>query len=456
MICYKCGSQVQEGNKCNKCGTDLSIFRRVERISNSYYNDGLEKANVRNLSGAIISLKQSLKFNKYNTKERNLLGLVYYEMGETVDALSEWVISTNYSQKNNPASRYLEDVHSNKGQLESLNQTIKKFNQALLYCKQGSRDLAIIQLKKVLSLNPKLIKAYQLLGLLYIQENQLEKAKKTLKSAAKIDTDNTITLRYMQEVNRKMKEKSPNKKSKSEDSISYQSGNETIIMPKRFRESSTGSTLLYVIIGLIVGAAVTSFLFIPSVQNKAKEDAKSQLLNANDTISTNGQTITDLENEVKELQGQLDKAKKKNDDVQTQFDSYEDLLTAYETYSTGDTLETGNLLESIDVSYLSDDAMERYESLREAIHDDYFKELYRQGYSAYSKTNFPDAIKYLGKVVEEEEDYEDGNAAYYLAQAYNRNGQLDKAKKYYQYVIDNYPGTQRASTAKNYVNAEEE
>ena len=58
-------------------------------------------------------------------------------MGETVDALSEWVISTNYSQKNNPASRYLEDVHSNKGQLESLNQTIKKFNQALLYCKQG-------------------------------------------------------------------------------------------------------------------------------------------------------------------------------------------------------------------------------------------------------------------------------------------------------------------------------
>lgn len=46
------------------------------------------------------------------------------------------------------------------------------------YCKQDSRDLAIIQLKKVLSLNPKLVKAHQLLALLYLQDNKLELAKK--------------------------------------------------------------------------------------------------------------------------------------------------------------------------------------------------------------------------------------------------------------------------------------
>lgn len=108
----------------------------------------MEKAGVRDLSGAIESLKISLRFNKLNIDARNLLGLIYYEMGEVVTALTEWVISKNYQPKDNLASRYLDEVQKNQARLDSVNQTIKKYNQALLYCKQNSRDLAIIQLKK--------------------------------------------------------------------------------------------------------------------------------------------------------------------------------------------------------------------------------------------------------------------------------------------------------------------
>ena len=53
--------------------------------SNEYYNDALAKASVRDLSGAIESLKTSLKFNKLNIDARNLLGLIYFEMGEVVE-----------------------------------------------------------------------------------------------------------------------------------------------------------------------------------------------------------------------------------------------------------------------------------------------------------------------------------------------------------------------------------
>ena len=55
---------------------------------------------------------------------------------------------------------------------------IKKFNQALLYCQQGSEDLAIIQLKKVLSMSPKLVKGHQLMALLYMKGEEYGKAKK--------------------------------------------------------------------------------------------------------------------------------------------------------------------------------------------------------------------------------------------------------------------------------------
>ena len=85
MICYKCGQEVGNAKRCPNCGADLSVFLKVRHISNAYYNLGLEQAGVRNLSGAIVSLKNSLKFNKYNIDARNLLGLIYCETGEVVD-----------------------------------------------------------------------------------------------------------------------------------------------------------------------------------------------------------------------------------------------------------------------------------------------------------------------------------------------------------------------------------
>ena len=83
-----------------------------------------------------------------NIEARNLLGLVYFEMGETVDALSEWVISKNLQPEKNIADAYIEAVQNGPSQLENLNQAIKKYNQALVYCRQGSLDLALIQLRQ--------------------------------------------------------------------------------------------------------------------------------------------------------------------------------------------------------------------------------------------------------------------------------------------------------------------
>lgn len=170
----------------------------------------------------------------------------------------------------------------------------------------------------MLSLNPKLVKGHQLLALLYLEEGHLDKAKKALRDAGKIDTDNTTTLRYLKEVNRRLKEKDLRGK-ENDDLISYQSGNETIIMPKRFRESSMWANILYIIIGLVVGVAVTCFLVVPGIKSQSKIDAKKQLLSANDTISTNGQTISGLNDQIDKLKKELEDEKKKMMEYQTRF-----------------------------------------------------------------------------------------------------------------------------------------
>jgi tetratricopeptide (TPR) repeat protein len=451
MICYKCGTEVQTEQVCPSCGADLRYFQKAVRISNAYYNDGLEKAGVRNLSGAIISLRTCLKFNKYHIDARNLLGLVYYEMGEVVDALSEWVISKSYQTRDNRASVYLDEIQQNQAHLSAVNQTIKKYNQALLYCKQDSRDLAIIQLKKVLSLNPKLIKGHQLLALLYIQEGKLEQAKKSLRNAGKIDTDNTLTLRYLKEVNTRLRESSGNNKPKQEDLISYQSGNETIIMPKRFKESSLGTTLLYIVLGLVIGVAVTTFLVVPGVRRTAVSEANKQLLEANDTITTSSQTITDLENQIEELKAETESAANASQLVQLEVDAYEKLLNAYVAYAADDVITAGDELAEVDVSYLSENAAGIYSEIETVVNEQYLSTLFEEGYQAYSSGDYETAITDLQAVVDVDEDYRDGYAAYYLAQTFRRNDNLEAAIPYYQYLVDNYPGTERARTAAAYV-----
>ena len=454
MICYRCGGDAGRNDICPHCNADIKIFQKVERASNSYYNDGLQKAQVRNLSGAIISLRQALKLYKYNTQARNLLGLVYYEMGEVVDALSEWVISANYKPEDNLAINYLREIKENRSQLDAVNQTIKKYNQALLYCRQDSRDLAIIQLKKVLSLNPKLVKGHQLLALLYMQEKQPEKAKRALRDAGRIDTDNTTTLRYLKEVNRQLKEKGKDNKPKNDDLISYQSGNETIIMPKRFRESSLGGTLGYILIGLIVGVAATVFLIVPGVKSKIKEDAKNSLLDANDTISNNAITISDLERQIEDLQNQIDESESKDSEEAAKTAAYEDLLNDYVAYTSEDTVSAGSYLEKIDSSMLSGQALETYNTINDSVSATYLEDLYNEAYGYYTAYDYENAAKSFQKIVDQDESYRDGSAAYYLAQSYRKLEKMEDAKKYYQYILDNYPGTEKANTAANYVDAQ--
>ena len=451
MKCNNCGTQFDNGVVCPNCGMNMRIYKKIMMASNAYYNVGLEKANVRDLSGAIESLKMSLRFNKMNTDARNLLGLVYFEMGETVAALTEWVLSKNYQPENNRADYYLDKIQNNRGSLDAINQTIKKYNQALMYCKQNSRDLAIIQLKKVLSLNPRLVSGHQLLALLYIQEKKYDQAKKCLRNAAKIDANNKLTLRYLKEANAGLRESNSGRKPKNEELISYQSGNETIIQPKYLKDTSAFGTIINIVIGIIVGVAVTAFLIIPGVRSEAQQATNEAALEANNIISTKNQTIASLEKEIDGLAEQISQMQSQGDDAASQVSSYEYLVQAYIAYEANNVTDASNAIGMVYPEDLSDSAKIMYNTVNAKANEEYLKTVYADGYKAYSERNYAAAIEDLKKVVEMNESYQNGNALYYLAQSYRKNNDLESAKPYYQRVIELFPNSERAATARNYV-----
>ena len=207
MECLNCGAPVLENGHCSSCGMNYKLLEKAYNTSKYYYNIGLDRARVRDLTGAIDALNLALKYNKQNINARNLLGLIYYEMGETVLGVTQWVISSNYLPgSENVAGRFIKEIQSDPAQLEEANQLAKQFNQALMYAKQGTKDLAFIQLRRIMSNYPHFVKGYLLLALLYMDSGNYDKAKKALKRVLRIDKNNTLAVRYLSEMGATSKE----------------------------------------------------------------------------------------------------------------------------------------------------------------------------------------------------------------------------------------------------------
>lgn len=461
MFCYNCGCHLSEHDFCTACGADVSLYKKIMYVSNRFYNEGLEKAGVRDLTGAINSLRQSLKFNKNNIEARNLLGLVYFEMGEVVAALSEWVISKNLRSEKNIADDYIDMLQSNGSRLDAINQTIKKYNQAYTYCTQDSKDLAVIQLKKVLSLNPKFIRAHQLLALLYMDSEQWERAQRELKKCMNIDCSNTLTLRYLKEVEKMLTPDETARqtaKRRKDEAVRYQSDNEIIIQPLNVKEQKGGgvSTLVNIGIGLIIGLATMYFLVVPAKVAEVNNEAQRTITGISEQLDV--KTVT-----IQELEAQINKLQEDNDSLHQELDGYvgtdgtlstiDSLLTAASVYlETQDVQQTAENLERIAQSVNLDETSEAFRKLYHTLLGTIGPQLstayYTEGYNAYRSEDFAAAIEQLSKAVYYDETNAD--AWYNLGEAYRRSGDTENAAAAYDKVIELFPDTDRARRAQRY------
>jgi len=461
MYCYNCGCRLSEHDFCTSCGVDVARYKKIMIISNIYYNDGLAKAKVRDLTGAITSLRQSLKFNKNHVEARNLLGLVYFEMGEVVAALSEWVISKNLKPEKNVADDYINIMQSSAGRLDAMNQTIKKYNQALYYCQQESKDLAVIQLKKVLSMNSKFVRAHQLLALLYMDSEQWERARRELQKCMDIDRNNTQTLSYLREVERMLvpDETGRNGKRKAEDAVRYQSDNEVIIQPLGVNETkrSGASTLLNIGIGLLLGAAAVYLLVVPSIKTNIQNESQEQVAQIGNQIDEKNTTITSLENANKDLQEENERLKEELQEyvgTDGTLKSMDNLLAAAAVYlQTKDAEETVQKLDEIKEAVVLEETSESFQNLFNelagAVGPQIAQSSYDTGYAFYQEGNYTEAAAALQRAADY--DYQDGNVWWYLGRSYHQLNEAEKAVECYQKFIEVKPQTERAGKAKDYI-----
>ncbi len=455
MRCYYCGAELDDTSICPVCGEDVSVWKKICATSNLLYNDGLEKAQVRNLSGAVESLKRSLRFNKANVPARNLLGLIYYETGDSVAALSEWVISKSMDYDDNPASDYISKVQKDAAKLSEVDSSLKKFNQSLELCREGSDDLAMINLKKVVSMNPKLVKGYQLLALLYMKQERYDQALQNLRQAARIDAGSSMTQRYIKfcrENLRGSRRRKP-KQQENEDIVTYQSANDLIIRPTKITDNSTVRTVLNLLIGAAIGIAFVCFLILPEVRQRANTRAAAQIVETDQSLAVREQTIETMQAEMDSLNQQMKDAADATESAGERTLTYQALLNAYQYFMEYDYTMADLALTDVNRSLLETDGQELYDSMQEIMESSALENAYETGMELYNARNYDEAVTKFLSIVDAHPDYEEGQAAYYLAYSYNYLGDYENAIKWFNVTLETATDPTILETSQNMVDS---
>ena len=347
--------------------------RENKQISNRFYNLALNRANNRDLFGATILLKRALLFNNKNANARNLLGLIFYEEGEVTRAIVEWLISRDLVKTDiNPANEYLTRVQKDDKTNDCF-ESIKLYNAALYDISDvgGNRnDLAMMKLYKATEKNPHNVKAMMLLATLLLQIKDHVKAGAYLLKCQKIDNGNKYVNAHMDYVLKNTK-KNEVKERRIKNVYSIKKlDSDDAILPERYIKLSENQKIIFILIGIIIGALSYSVLISPNIKNSNTYANDSEVVRYLDIVNDQNKKIRDLTIENEEL-------KTNYEDASIKLRAYEEqnkLFTSqYETLN--------SIIADFDGGYISRAAKNYIELDKDAITDETLVTLLNQARS---------------------------------------------------------------------------
>ena len=429
----------------------MDYTKRCRQISNSFYNLGLEKAQIRDLSGAAECLKKSLHFNKYQTDARNLLGLIYYEMGETAEALVQWVISSNLQPQKNRAVHYLHEIQDKPGRLEAESVNIKKYNQGLFHAQNGSDDLAILQLSRVVENNPHFIKAHLVLALLYIAREDYTRAGKSLYKVLQIDKNNPKALWYMSIVKSNTGRAEVERRKLTNAFSHRQMQDDDIIIPPSYKENTGWQSVLNILVGLVLGAMVIFFLVMPASTESLNAKHNQELKNTLEELNQKNLEIDSLNQKVETAKRAQDQAEENLKTLQNSsggtLAQYQNLVKILQAYRDEDQQTAVLLYVDTDWSVLNDGVLnETVAWIQKDMAENGYTVLMNMGDETLAAGDAAKAEEYYQKSLQIKAD--NPEVIYKLGMAYVTAGDQQTATQYFTDIIMNYPNSDYVDDAK--------
>ena len=429
----------------------MDYENRCRRIAGGYNNQGLEKAKIRDLSGAAECLKKSLHFHKYQTDARNLLGLIYYEMGETAESLVQWIISLNLQPENNRAGEYIRKIQGKLGRLEAESQNIKKYNQALALADSDNDDLAILQLNRVVEFNPHFVKAHLVLALLYMRRGDYTKAGKSLYKVLQIDKNHPKALWYMS-IAKAHTGRAEVERKKLNNAFSHrQMQDDDIILPPTYKETTGWLTIINITVGLALGAAVIWFLVMPAMERQLNHRHNAEMTGILEQVNQKNQEIDSLKEEMSAMEAERNDAmtslQSMEENEQGVLLQYQRLVQILKAREAEDMNTVVTVYSDMDASLITDEQTAAIVAeIRSYMETEGYQVLASLGNEARDGGNQEAALDYYQKSLNVKGD--NPQVIYDMALIYQAREERDQANELFGQVIMNYPNTDLASLAK--------
>lgn len=429
----------------------MDYMQKIQYAANGFYNHGLELAKERDLSGAAECLKRALQFNKYHTDARNLLGLIFYEMGETSDALVQWVISINLQPEDNRADHYLDEVQRRPGQLEHASGIIRKYNQALIHAQNGSDDLAVLQLKRIVEEKPNYVKAHLLLALLYIGHEDYTKAGKSLYKVLQIDKNNRKAERYMDYVKSKTGRADVEKR-KLKNAFSHREMEDNdVILPPTYKENTGWQSIINIAIGLALGVVVVLFMILPARDRSLNYKHNQEMQIYADKLNLANQEAERLKKDAEQYEKERQEAEEALEGLVGDSDStlvqYQTIAEILQAYRNEDFRTAVKLYMNLDAEKVTSEGMlQILEEIEADMNANAPAELEALAAESSAAGDLETALNYY----EEYMKYNDRNPQiiFNMAMIYKSMGDEDTSNQLFGQVIMNFEDSELAEKAK--------
>jgi tetratricopeptide (TPR) repeat protein len=384
---------------------------------------------------------------------KNLLGLLYVEIGMIGEGYKQFTISDQIQTVDNKAREYMVKISKSSRELQKVKDSIICYNKGLDFLIHGNDDMALIQLKRSVDLNPKFINALNLLALCHIYRKQEAKAQTAVKKVLNMDINNPTALRYRNSISN-----IPDK-------------NESIIAVKKNRESKPVRgfgdafnkpqvkklnimTFIFIGFGFLLGFIVIYLLIIPPMAN-----AHSSLIaEKNSQIEEYGDRQAELETENVTLTDDLERA---NQLVETISEEIEEQIAlnavmlnlndASELMSTGDYEAAAQLLFYMDRSVMSPELTTMFDRMVMRSYPIAANILYERGRSYFRAWNLEEAEVAFNECLKfaNRESHEAGDATFYLAEISWANEDVEGARMLYTRVYEEFPNAHNHWMAGN-------
>jgi tetratricopeptide (TPR) repeat protein len=355
---------------------------------------------------------------------------------------------------------------------DNIRNSIFMYNKAIESLRNGSEDIAVIELRKAVSMNPNFNEALNLLGICYSYIGEKEKAAETFARVISSEPNSVYALNFMQrsgigevmpsaikakqqkkqqqdqpaEPLKRIRKRKPEKPEKPEKTV-----NPLIFDTNRKRRMLISAAKIGA--GFIVGVLLSFIIIYPSVGKPQAVVPTPQQDNTQDLID---QATAELGNKIAELEKKYEASQKDRENAIKQADYYKAAIRLYEIEAMAGRKEyesAADMLLLMKTVEFQNDEKEKFDSLYEKVMPLAAKSAYDTGYKLYNQKKYQESLKSFDKVRMYDPKYSKMDAAlYYMGRCNQILQDSRSALALYQELVAGYPESWYTRNAKVRIN----